>query len=91
MKVKFVLLFLIFFGAIGCTGTGLNYFTGQSSQTQGQGSAGIFSKGKTYVRLENMRDTKETSGVSLDHPKYLRKDILSSVLASIFYNLNKLI
>ncbi|MHC4182713.1 MAG: hypothetical protein ACYSR0_05135 [Planctomycetota bacterium] len=82
MKVKFVLLFLIFCGAIGCTG--LNYFTG-GTPTQSQGSAGIFSKGKTYVRLENMRDTKETSGIYLDHPKYLRKDILSSVLASIFF------
>lgn len=83
MKVKFVLLFLIFFSAIGCTG--LNYLTGQTSQPQSQGSAGIFSKGKTYVKLENMRDTKETSGISLDHPKYLRRDILSSVLASIYF------
>jgi len=58
MKVKFVLLFLIFFSAIGCTG--LNYLTGQTSQPQSQGSAGIFSKGKTYVKLKNMRDTKET-------------------------------
>ena len=57
MKVKSVLLFLIFFSVIGCTGTGLNYLTGQSSQTQSQGSTGIFSKGKTYVRLEYMRDT----------------------------------
>jgi hypothetical protein len=32
-----------------------------------------------------MRDTKETSGIYLDHPKYLRKDILSSVLASIYF------
>ncbi len=85
MKVKFISLFLVFFSAIGCTGTGFNYLTGQSSQTQSQGSAGIFSKGKTYVKLENMRDTKETSGISLDHPKYLRKDILSSVLASIYF------
>ncbi len=82
MKVKFVLLFFIFFSAIGCTG--LNYFTG-GTPTQSQGSTGIFSKGKTYVKLENMRDTKETSGIYLDHPKYLRKDILSSVLASIYF------
>jgi hypothetical protein len=85
MKVKFISLFLVFFSAIGCTGTGFNYLTGQSSQTQSQGSAGIFSKGKTYVKLESLRDTKETSGISLDHPKYLRKDILSSVLASIYF------
>jgi hypothetical protein len=82
MKVKLVLSFLVLFGTIGCLN--LNYFTG-GSPTQSQGSADIFSKGKTYVKLENMRDTKGTSRISLDHPKYLRKDILSSTFASIYF------
>ncbi|MFQ5712789.1 MAG: SHOCT domain-containing protein [Candidatus Scalinduaceae bacterium] len=82
MKVKLVLSFLVLFGTIGCLN--FNYFTGGGS-TQSQDTTTIFSKGKTYVKLEEMRSTKGTSGISLDHPKYLRSEILSSVLASIYF------
>jgi hypothetical protein len=82
MKVKLVLSFLVLFGTIGCLN--FNYFTGGGS-TQSQDSTAIFSKGKTYVKLEEMRSTKGTSKTFFDHPKYLRSDILSSVLASIYF------
>ena len=82
MKVKLVLSFLVLFGTIGCLN--LNYFTGGGS-TQSQDSTTIFSKGKTYVKLEEMRSTKGTSKTFFDHPQYLRSDILSSVLASVYF------
>ncbi len=82
MKVKLVLSFLVLFGTIGCLN--FNYFTGGGS-TQSQGGVNVFSKGKTYVKLEEMGSTKETSGISLDHPKYLRSETLSSMLASIYF------
>ncbi len=82
MKVKLVLSFLVLFGTTGCLN--FNYFTGGGSP-QSQGGVNVFSKGKTYVKLEEMGSTKETSGISLDHPKYLRSEILSSVLASIYF------
>ncbi len=82
MKVKLVLSFLVLLGTIGCLN--FNYFTGGGS-TQSQDSTTIFSKGKTYVKLEEMRSTKGTSKTFFDHPKYLRSDILPSVLASIYF------
>jgi hypothetical protein len=45
----------------------------------------IFNEGKTYIRLEEVKSTKGASKAILDHPKYLSKDILSSVLSSIYF------
>lgn len=82
IKSKLVLSFLALLGTIGCLN--FNYFTGGGS-AKSQGSTYIFSKGKTYVKLENMRDTKGTSKIFFDHPKYLRSDILSTVMSSIYF------
>jgi hypothetical protein len=82
MKVKLILSFLVLFGTIGCLN--LNYFTGGGS-TQSQDSTTIFSKGKTYVKLEEMRSTKGTSKTFFDHPGYLRSDVLSSAMSSIYF------
>jgi hypothetical protein len=55
-------------------------------QAQSQGlNSNIFNEGKTYIRLEEVKSTKGTSKAILDHPKYLSKDILSSILSSIYY------
>ncbi len=82
MKVKLVLSFLVLFGTIGCLN--FNYFTGGGS-SQSQDSTAIFSKGKTYVKLEEMRSTKGTSKTFFDHPGYLRSDVLSSAMSSIYF------
>ncbi len=82
MKVKLVLSFLVLFGTIGCLN--FNYFTGGGS-AQSQDSTAIFSKGKTYVKLEEMRSAKGTSKTFFDHPGYLRGDVLSSAMSSIYF------
>jgi hypothetical protein len=84
MKFQLVLSFLVLLGTVGCLN--FNYFTGGgSAKSQSQGSTDVFSKGKTYVKLENMRDTKGTSKTFFDHPKYLRSDVLSSVMSSMYF------
>jgi hypothetical protein len=55
-------------------------------QAQSQGlNSNIFNEGKTYIRLEEIPSTKGASKATLDHPKYLSKNIFSSVLSSIYY------
>ncbi|MBS1259632.1 MAG: hypothetical protein MAG551_02706 [Candidatus Scalindua arabica] len=82
-KIRAFLLFIILCGTIGCKGADILSYTGQG-QVKGQKSD-IFNEGKTYIRLENLKSTKGASKAILDHPKYLSKDILSSVLSSIYY------
>lgn len=82
-KIRVFLLFIILSGTFSCKGLDLLSYTGQG-QTQGLNSD-IFNEGKTYIRLEEVKSTKGTSKALLDHPKYLSKDILSSVLSSIYY------
>ncbi|ODS32814.1 MAG: hypothetical protein SCARUB_02071 [Candidatus Scalindua rubra] len=80
-RIRFILLFIILCGAIGCTN--FNLF-GRKDQIQGQ-SNNIFNKGKTYVKLEEVKSTKGTSKTFFDHPKYLRSDVISTVLSSIYF------
>jgi len=82
-KIRVFLLFIILSGAIGCKSLELLSYTGQG-QVQGLNS-NIFNEGKTYIRLDEIKSTKGASKAILDHPKYLSKDILSSVLSSIYY------
>lgn len=82
-KIRAFLLFIILYGTFGCQGMDILSNLGQRrSQIP---SDNIFSKGKTYIRLEALKGTKETPKSILDHPKYLSKDTLSSVLSSIYY------
>ena len=82
-KIKALLLFVILYGTFGCQGMEVLSNMGQA-QSQGLNS-NIFNEGKTYIRLENAKSTKGASKATLDHPKYLSKDIISSVLSSIYY------
>ncbi|MFQ5964881.1 MAG: hypothetical protein ACE5KZ_11435 [Candidatus Scalinduaceae bacterium] len=81
-KLSSILLFSFFFGTVGCFN--LNYFTG-GSPAQSQSAYSIYNKGKTYVKLEEMKGIKGTSKTFFDHPKYLRNDILSSAISSIYF------
>ncbi len=83
MSFKRFLLFVVLSGTFGCQGLDLLNNTGQA-RSQGLNS-NIFNEGKTYIRLEEVKSTKGASKAILDHPKYLSKDILSSVLSSIYY------
>ena len=82
-KIRAFLLFIILSGTFGCQGLDILNNMGQA-QSQGLNS-NIFNEGKTYIRLEKVKSTKGASKAILDHPKYLSKDILSSVLSSIYY------
>ena len=84
-KIKALLLFVILYGTFGCQGMEVLSNMGQG-QAQSQGlNSNIFNEGKTYIRLEKLKSTKGASRAILDHPKYLSKDIISSVLSSICY------
>lgn len=82
-KIKVFLLFIILYGTFGCQGLDVLNNMGQA-QSQGLNS-NIFNEGKTYIRLEKVKSTKGASKAILDHPNYLNKDILSSVLSSLYY------
>ncbi|MFQ5688208.1 MAG: SHOCT domain-containing protein [Candidatus Scalindua sp.] len=82
-KIRTLLLFVILSGTVGCKGLDLLNNMGQG-RSQGLNS-NIFNEGKTYIRLEKVKSTKGASKAILDHPKYLKKDILSSVLSSIYF------
>ncbi len=84
MSFKRILLFVVLSGTFGCQGLDLLNNMGQAPQSQDP-SSNIFNEGKTYIRLEEVKSTKGTSKAILDHPKYLSKDILSSVLSSIYF------
>jgi len=82
-KIRAFLLFIILYGTFGCQGLGL---VKNMEQTRSQDlNSNIFNEGKTYIRLEKVQSTKGASKAILDHPKYLSKDTLSSVLSSIYY------
>ncbi len=83
MSFKRILLFVVLSGTFGCQGLDLLNNMGQT-RSQGMNS-NIFNEGKTYIRLEEVKSTKGASKAILDHPNYLSKDILSSVLSSIYY------
>lgn len=77
-----ILLSVILSGTAGCTT--LNSFINKGS-TQGQ-SVNIFSEGKTYVNLEELKIVNEVPRTHFNHPQFLNKDILSSALSSIYYS-----
>ena len=84
-KIKALLLFVILYGTFGCQGMEVLSNMGQG-QAQSQGlNSNIFNEGKTYIRLEKAKSTKGASKAILDHPKYLSKNIISSVLSSVYY------
>jgi hypothetical protein len=82
-KIKALLFFVILYGTFGCQGMEVLSNMGQA-RSQGLNSS-IFNEGKTYIRLEKVPSTKGASKPILDHPKYLSKNIISSVLSSIYY------
>jgi hypothetical protein len=85
-KIGAFLLFIILYGTFGCQGLDLANNMGQARpQDLNSLNSNIFNEGKSYIRLEKVRSTKGTSKAIPDHPKYLSKDILSSVLSSIYY------
>lgn len=80
-KIRIISLFVVLSGAISCTNSNPFVLKGQVQDPFDN----IFNQGKTYIRLEKLKSTKGASKTLLDHPEYLRKDILSSVLSSIYF------
>ena len=78
-----ILLFIFLPVTFGCQGMDVLSSLGKG-RVQGR-SDNIFNEGKTYIRLEEVKGTRDLSKAILDHPKYLSKDILSSALSSIYY------
>jgi hypothetical protein len=79
-KIKIISLFVVLSGTISCINSNPFVLKGQV-----QDQYDIFNEGKTYIRLEELKSTKGASKTFLDHPQYLRKDILASVLSSIYF------
>ena len=80
-KIKIISLFVVLSGTISCTTSNPFVLKGQVQDHNDN----IFNEGKTYIRLEELKSTKGASKTFLDHPQYLRKDILASVLSSIYF------
>ena len=80
-KIKIISLFVVLSGAISCTNSNPFALKGQVQDPFDN----IFNQGKTYIRLEELKSTKGASKTLLDHPQYLRKDMLASALSSIYF------
>ena len=80
-KIRLISLFVVLSGAISCTNYNPFVLKGQVQDKYDN----IYNEGKTYIRLEELKSTKGASKTFLDHPQYLRKDMLASVLSSIYF------
>ena len=77
-KIRLISLFVVLSAAISCTNSNSFFRKGQVQDPFDN----IFNQGKTYIKLEELKGTKGTSKTLLDHPQYLKKDMLASVLSS---------
>ncbi len=80
-KIRLISLFVVLSGAISCTSSNPFVLKDQDQDPFDN----IFKQGKTYIRLEELKSTKGASKVLFDHPQYLKKDMLASVLSSIYF------
>ena len=80
-KIRLISLFVVLSAAISCTNSNSFFRKGQVQDPFDN----IFNQGKTYIKLEELKSTKGTSKTLLDHPQYLKKDMLASVLSSIYF------
>ena len=80
-KIRLISLFVVLSGAISCTNSNPFVLKGQVQDPYDN----IFNEGKTYIRLEELKSTKGASKTFLNHPQYLSKDTLASVLSSIYF------
>ena len=80
-KIKLFSLFVVLSGAISCTSSNPFALKGKVQDPFDY----IFSEGRTYIKLEELKSTKGASKTLLDHPQYLRKDMLASALSSIYF------
>jgi hypothetical protein len=80
-KISLISLLVVLSGAISCTSP--NPFVMKSKVKDPFDY--IFSEGKTYIKLEELKSTKGGSKTLLDHPQYLKKDMLASALSSIYF------
>jgi len=80
-KIRLISLLVVLTGAISCTNS--NPFALKDNVKDPFDY--IFSEGKTYIKLEKLKSTKEASKTLPDHPQYLKKDMLASTLSSIYF------
>jgi len=80
-KIRLISLLVVLSGAISCTNS--NPFVLKSKVKDPFDF--IFSEGKTYIKLEELKSTKGASKALPDHPQYLKKDMLASALSSIYF------
>lgn len=80
-KIRLISLLIVLSGVISCTNSNPFVLKGQVQDPFDN----IFNQGKTYIKLEELKSTKGASKILLDHPQYLKKDMLASVLSSIYF------
>lgn len=81
-KIRLISLFVVLSGAISCINSNPFVLKGQVQDQNDN----IFSEGKTYcIRLEELKSIKGASKTFLDHPRYFNKDMLASMLSSIYF------
>ncbi len=80
-KIKLISILVVLSGAISCTNSNPFVLKGQVQDPFDN----IFNQGKTYIKLEELKSTKGAPKILLDHPQYLKKDMLASVLSSIYF------
>ncbi len=80
-KIRLISLFVVLSGAISCTNSNPFVLKGQVQDPFDN----IFNEGKTNIKLEELKSTKGTSKTLIDHPQYLKNDMLASVLSSIYF------
>ena len=80
-RIRLISLFVVLSGAISCTNSNSFFRKGQVQDPFDN----IFNQGKTYIKLEELKSTKGAPKTLLDHPQYLKKDMLASVLSSIYF------
>lgn len=80
-KIRLISLFIVLSGVISCTNSNPFALKGQVQDPFDN----IFNQGKTYIKLEELKSTKGVSKILLDHPQYSKKDMLASVLSSIYF------
>ncbi len=80
-KIRLISLFVVLSGAISCTNSNPFVLKGQAQDPFDN----IFNEGKTYIKLEELKSTKGAAKTIIDHPQYLKKGMLASVLSSIYF------
>ncbi len=80
-KIRLISLLVVLSGTISCTDSKPFVLKSKFKDPFDY----VFSEGKTYIKLEELKSKKEDPKTLLNHPQYLKKDMLASALSSIHF------